>query len=324
MNLQETVNALERVRTENYPEGITVAITLGEHSFCLLDSNCPIAIQLRKIVEETGVTLPQLLEGLDFPTAPKLISSDLPEIDGAVTIAIAGERIELDLSNVIKSQIRDSIWQKIQGVNDQAFRVKALGDNLYTVYLREINKVRTNHALPQLSFPISELIKYNFFITAREKTYIFVSPIRYHPEYIVNNGIRYELSPKDKKELERDIYIQISIASGKFISILLLDNKGDKFHHYHGGGHDCWGTNKIPDFWDGTLKSLHNLKMSLMFSLTTINYNSLMVRIPKGLTDVGELLYRSTKLGREGEIQEPVPDLNDEPSPTRRTHWGGR
>ena len=324
MNLQETVNALERVRTEKYPEGITVAITLGEHSFCLLDSNCPIAIQLRRIVEETGVTLPQLLEGLDFPTAPKLISSDLPEIDGAVTIAIAGKRVELDLSSVIKSQIRESIWQKIQEVNDQARRVENLGNSLYMTYLREIEKARTNNVLPQLSFPISKLIKYNFYITAQGEEYVFISPIKYHPEYIVNNGIRYELLQEDKKELERDIYIQISIVSGKFVSILLLDDIGDKFQHYHGRNYDCWGTNKIPDSWDGTLESLHNLKMTLMFSLTTINYNSIMMREPGGLTEVGELLYKSTELGREGEMREPVPDQSAAPSPSRRAHWGRR
>jgi len=328
MNLQETINALVRVKTEQYPEGVTVAIALGEHWSCNLSSNCPIAIQLRRMIMEMGITFLQLLEGLEVITAPEPVSCVLPEIDGIAKITIAGQTVELNFNDVIKGQIQDITRHKMQELDVQANRIRSLGDSLYRTYLAEIDKTRTNHVLPQLKFSVEELIKYNFYVTVEKKAYIFISPVIYHPEYIVSNGIRYELSEEDKRGLRRDAYMQFAIASKKFLSIILLDSKGVKFNHYHGrrggGDYDCWGSITLPKYWDETLVSLHNIKSSLVFALTTINYDSLMSRAPDGMPDIQVLLDRSTELGREGEIKEREHISDDISTTWNRAHWGRR
>ena len=56
MNLSQTVQALEA-------NGVVVALDCGVHGYCDINSNCPVAVQLRKFIHESGVTLEELLTG---------------------------------------------------------------------------------------------------------------------------------------------------------------------------------------------------------------------------------------------------------------------
>lgn len=308
MNLLRTIQALEAIRTEQYPDGLAVALNIGEHRHCDIESNCPLAIQLRRFIGETGVTLEQLLEGYQEVIASEPVKYDLAQFDTSAKISIAGKEYAFDFNDFIETQMRRVIEGKLVELNEQQAYIKALGTHLYRCYLHEINKLRSDHALLQLEFPMVDLIAYKVFISSESKNYTFTFPVTYHPEYIVRDGVRFELSNEDKASVERtDIYLKFTITSeDNFLSAVLLYGNGSKFYHYHGRTYDCWGSVVLPKRWDRTLSSLHRLKERLMNSLITINYDSLVIRQPSGMPSVESLLGGSTKLGREGELEQPI------------------
>lgn len=167
-------------------------------------------------------------------------------------------------------------------------------------------------------------MKYNIMVTSDGDNYIFLSPATYHPEYIIKDGIRYELSPAEKTSLRREVFFRFEVTrKNKFLGILLLDLEGAVFQHYHGRTEDCWGAIKLPRVWDKSLRMLDETKIGLINSLITINYNSMMYNgNPPGMPPASRLLERSTELGREGIIGETAQTGTRIGAEPGRTRWG--
>ena len=323
MKLQETVRVLE-------VKHIEVALDLGEHVNCELDSNCPLAIQLRKIIGESGLTLPDLLEGYQAITAPEPVIIELPTISGEALINVAGKDIKVDLTEIVQGQLKEALERKLHDLDRDGRYVKVIGRGLYSTYLNEIAKLRDNHVLPQLKVPIEDLIKYGAYITEEDGNYVFLFQTDFHPEYIVNNGIRYKLCDEDIAAIRREAYLGITVTpQGRVFSLRLLDKAGTKMEHYHGGRTDCWGqVNLRLEGGIISLKALHRICVVAMNSLITINLNSLMQHSPPHMPSVEQLLKRSTKLGREGELAAPESTSDVQPTgwvnPTAPRRWGRR
>ena len=314
MNLQDTVQALEA-------KGVTVALDVGVHRYCSLDSNCPLAVQLRRLTTDADITLEQLLEGYQEATAPDPVDYTLPEFDGRVTLKIAGKDLELDFNDVISEQIRITVERKLREIEGISNDVRRTGTSLYQSYLREIQRQRSSQVLPQMDYSVSSLLEAGCLITGSDRIYIFLFPSEYNPQYIIRNGTRYKLSDDDITAIKTKIYFKLTVTKeGKFLRADVLNTGGNKFFHYHGDrNYDCWGEVVLPERWDRRLASLSRLVHTLVMSLTTINYNSLLMREPPHMPYIDGLLERSTELGREGEIEEtPVA------TPAIRTRWGRR
>ena len=128
MNLNETVQALEA-------KDIQVAIDLGVHQRCLLDSNCPKAVELRTEISKAGIELTEILEGYQAAIAPDPFSWDNIDfgIDGRVTLEIANQRIQLDLTQEIEAQLTDTIKEKIEDIRRQEQRLKESVEKLKSI-----------------------------------------------------------------------------------------------------------------------------------------------------------------------------------------------
>jgi len=151
--------------------------------------------------------------------------------------------------------------------------------------------------------------------------YEFLFGAEYRPHYIVRDAIRYQLSQNDINSLRQNIFISFIINRANIVnSVMVLKRpQGTKFTHYHGDTHyDCWGNVPLPSHWDRSLQSLRRVANSLASSLTTINYNSILLSHPPGRPTVNSLLERSTTLGREGEVSPPT----SPPPEGRRRGWG--
>lgn len=314
MNLKETVEALEA-------KNVTVAIDLGVHEYCTLDSNCPLAIQLRRLIADAGVTLEQLLEGHEVVTNPPPLDYDLPAFDAHINLRIATKDIAVDLNDVISESVRALVKSKLEALNTAEATVRDAGVALYNTYLREIARQRDNHVLPQLEYSARELLNAKCFITSDSGHYYFLFSVDYNPEYLIKDGIRYKLSDRDIREIKRKAYVQVVITpENKITNVLLLNESGDKLQHYHGDtDNDCWGAVHIPQRWDRRLSSLSNFVRSLMGSLATINLGSLLVHEPLDMPDNEELMEHSTELGREGELEVEEVEPTE---PTERPGWG--
>ena len=320
MNLQETVQALEQ-------NNIQIALDVGVHRYCDINSNCPLAVELRKITNESGVTLAQLLEG--FVTGqeapPEPVSYELPEFDSKATIRIAGTNVELNLEDALRAQLGDALDKKRREFRGLGGRITALGDSLYHSYLNQVSELKRTKTLPQLEFPNRDVIRANCLITANNTHYIFLFPRGYSPEYIVTRGMRYKLADRDVKALKRDVYISYTITKErKILNAKILDDKGEGFRHYHGNtGEDCWGAVHIPERWDGSLGSLADFTAQLMGALHTLNKDSPISRQPNGMPHMDGLMERSTELGEEGHPEEREQPEGGWTTDTPR-RWGQR
>ncbi len=294
MNLQQVTEALQQ-------NNIQIALDLGVHEHCSIDSNCPKAVELRRIINESGITLSQLLEGFVAPSAEP-IPFTLPEFDSKVTLRIAGQNVELDLGDSIRKQLGDALGKKTREFEQMGGAISAVGRGLFTAYLNKIDTISRNRTLPQLNFSLKDLTRTNCLITTEAENYIFLFARRYNPEYIINRKIRYKLADGDIENLKRDIYVSYIISKErKIISVKILDNAGRKFLHYHGNEReDCWGQVKLPERWGGDLDSLYDLTFQLMGALHTINKDSLISEDPIDMPHIDELMSKSTKLGEEG------------------------
>lgn len=313
MNLHETVRALEA-------KNIIVALDIGVHQYCALDSNCPLAVQLRKLIADAGITLEELLEGYQAVTAPDPVDNTLPQVDSILHIKVMGKAISLDMEDVVSGRIQTAVRGKLRELDSCRSDLGTVGRMLYQSYLAEIRKQRDSTTLPQLTYSISALLDANCLITSREGRYNFLFPVRYRPRYIVRRHVRYQLLNRDVRDLERDIYIKFII--GQNDAVLRADTitqNGRKFHHYHGNDvYDCWGDVSLPHRWDKTLTSLARLAYTLILSLGTINRDSILLNTPRDMPHVNDLMDRSTELGEEGEVSEhPIEQ------PTERRRWGG-
>ena len=323
MNLRETVEILRAKHIE-------IALDLGEHTHCQLDSNCPLAIQLRRAIGESGLTLPDLLEGYQAITAPEPVRIDLPHLGGEATITVAGKTIRIDLTDIVGGQFKEALERKLHDLERQEVCIKGLGIGLYHSYLQEIAGLRNNHILPQLKVPVGDLLRYRACITEEDGNYIFLFQVNFHPEYIVRDGIRYKLGNEDAFAIRREACLKITVTpQGKVLSLLLLDKAGTKLGHYHGRNTDCWGQVNLQ--LEGgiiSLRALHRIGIVAMNSLITINYNSLMQHVPPDMPPIEQLLERSTELGREGELGAPEPTPDAQPAgwvnPAAPRRWGRR
>lgn len=175
MNLQQTVESLGQTVTEEYPQGVTLAIDVGVHSYCDINSNCPVAVELRKIIHETGINLQQLLEGFaatqETPPEP-LVNGHQVEFDGRATIRVAGQNIQLNFDDIISQQLREVIRSKTNELDRMSASFNELGRGLYRTYLNQIAGLRTTKELSQLKFSVAELTKVGCFVTSDGSKYI--------------------------------------------------------------------------------------------------------------------------------------------------------
>lgn len=317
MNLYDTVKVLET-------KGIEVAIDLGVHSNCALDSNCPLAIQVRKIITDAGLTLEQMQEGLEVVTnPPNPIHFGLPSFEAKVTMNVSGKAVEIDLSDVISKELYRNVRYKLEDIEGMGREVRHIGTWLYNAYLREIDKARETATLVQLSYPATDLIKAGCMITATRREYLFLFPSIYNPQWIICGSTVYKLADEDIAKLRRVMYLQFRVTpSGVFREVIVLDGEGSKMSHYHGDtGHDCWGHVSLPHRWDKELDSLVKLARSLIISLYTINYGSMVSGHPHGFPVADGLLRRATEVGVEGDPHNPINERTN-PAPPATVDMG--
>lgn len=321
MNLLDTVKALEA-------KNITVAINLGVHQYCELDSNCPLAIQLRRLIGDSGTTLPELLEGYEAVTAPDPVRYELPHFDATACLNVAGKELTVDLDDIVSDQIKDRVRHKLRELDEMKGRVQHLGSSLYSSYLLEIARQRDNHTLPQVEYSIEELIDSGCSITAYHGRYSYLFPMDYNPQYIVRDGIRFKLSDEDIRDIRRKAYLQFEITSeDKILEPRVLDREGGKLEHYHGNSDgDCWGSVDVPETWDRRLSSLRRIVHNLTRSLATVNRGSPLMQDPPDMPNIDDIIDRGTELGREGQLDEPEerPTEGERPAGWGATHWGRR
>lgn len=298
MNLTDTVKALEA-------KDVTVALNLGAHEYCTIDSNCPLAVELRRLMLDAGVTLVELLEGYTAVTAPDpVMSYDFPEMSAKVSILIAGKTIEFELDDVVSEGMKAAIDERFRAVDARMMSVRQLGNSLYSTYLQAIRRAGETNTLPQLEFSRTDLMQVGCLISGEGDTYIFLFPREYKPQYLVSNGVRYKMADEDIESVKRDIFLEFRIRDNRFLSASIYKATGGKLEHYHGTDRsDCWGHVTIPRSWDRRLPSLKRLADLIMNSLVTINLDSLMMRDPADMPHIDRLKDRSTELGIEGEIE---------------------
>jgi len=296
-NLFQVVKALEG-------NSIQIALDVGVHGNCQINSNCPIAVELRKIIKDTGVDLAQLLEGYAVTMAQPqpAIEYALPPIDGKVEIKVGGYPVPIDLTELFNKEVSQRWKRKMTEVASRDSVVARVAKSLHEQYTSRVRELDSARTLPALNFSAAEVIDAGCSVTASRGSYLFIFPILYEPHWIVNSGCRYEIIEDDIKAISTKAYVKISITRDRKITeIKLLSDIGYGLEHYHGReSSDCWGFVKIPETWDGRLESLKTLVRQLVGALATVNYNSLIQHDPVDMPGIGGVLSRSKKLGEEG------------------------
>jgi len=301
MNLQQTKESLEQ-------NGIAIALDVGVHRYCDINSNCPLAVELRRVIHDAGITLEQLLTAFaesQEPVPDPLHNPEFAQFSGKAEIYIGGTPVEIDLSEAIRGEAQAAFRYKVEKLYEKELRLGRIGRSLYDTYLNQIWELRNTRTLPQLTFTLEAMIKAGCLITTDGGNYIFLFPRDYNPQWIVTNGVRYKIADKDIIAIVKSAYIQYTITKeGKILHTFILNSDGSKLHHYHGAGGDCWGNVHVPKRWDGTLRSLTNLTTQIMGSLATVNKDSLMSHHPPHMPNIDDVFNRSTKLGEEGYMEE--------------------
>jgi len=324
MNLSYAIRTLHEHQIE-------VSLDLGVHAQCDIDSNCPLAIQVRKIIKESGIPVLTLLDTyarLSKPAIPEPLKLDLPDISGEITLTMGGNPLKFDITKAINAQISKVGMLKLEELRAIEFSLVNMGKQLNFDYARLVEEAKKARSLQQLSFPEDELLRYRVIINTDNKNYLFMFPLYYSPQWIVHGGIRYETNPLDVKGLSREVYVVFPIDLNKnLMRAYILTSAGKKFSHYHGADGDCWGhlSGKFPARWDGKLSSLGNMVSYMEKALATVNGDSLMNSDPSGMPRYKDLIGRAKKLGLEGEIRavdKDKPVVGTEPA--RTTGWGRR
>lgn len=325
MELKETLDALRA-------KGIEVALDLGEHNFCDLDTNCPMAIQVRQIIKDSGISLADLLDGYDKVVKPDPIKIEDINISGKISLFIAEKPVELDLSDILSQRAKEAVEDKIRDINRNMERVKTLGNSLYNSYLSQMASLRRTKVIPQFKASIEELARYGAMITEIDGKYVFLFNTIYRPEWLVDSGNRYRLAESDIKIITREAILAVWVTTtGQIYSVQLLNDKGGKLYHYHGSGGDCWGTIRF-NLVDNriTIAAISNIKRIAMGSVSTINMNSLMNRHPDGMPDITGVKGRAKLEGKEGVIDKVTEEPTESPTGWQtadapaRTGWGRR
>lgn len=331
MNLQEAIQEMDR-------RGILIALNLGEHLYCNIEHNCPLAVKLRRNIEDSGVDLQKLLE--EFQSTPvdnPFSSLVLPEISTRFSVSIGEKDIEFNLDDILETRIGKQLELKFDEFEVKTSSFNRIGKYLYESYRSEVRKVREAKVLPQLVFSVEEMFRFNCVITADGDGYLFLFPLEYNPQYIVNGGVRYKLTDEDIEALRYLVCLNIPVTrNNKVLTPILIYQDGRRFLHYHGSDdYNCWGTITLHRDWDGTLDSLHRLFLTIKGALYTVNNDSPLLNSPPGFPHIQDLYGRSIRLGREGEL-ENIEDSQVEQPPretsvpqevratraTRATGWG--
>ncbi|KKL17168.1 hypothetical protein LCGC14_2488240, partial [marine sediment metagenome] len=219
--------------------------------------------------------------------------------------------ISIPLSEVIGNNIRTAVFNRMQELRDADTTLERIGQAFHHTYQEKVAALSKNKRLQQVAFDPEELRRTGCQVTAFEGNYLFIFPFDYHAEYIVNNGIRHELSAAHKAQIARlggCITIEISnknkftFAKAKKADFTPMDH----YHASHGG--NCWGQITIPRTWNVTLRQVYALFKEVEGSLMTINYNSLLNRHPEGMPEASAILRDATRIGREGELRPEVAD----------------
>lgn len=311
---------------------VLLANDLGIHKYCKLNSNCPRAIKVRKLMAEAGVSMEQLVkvfaeEEENFKRGGH--NTDyLDELEKAlekntVKLHILGQELELDLTEEVKQSTGFALTDRLNGVKRYRQEVESYLQSWFATYKRAIRDARLSETLPQLHFDFRDLMKNPCRYSIEGNNYCFWFDFNYQLRYIVNNSIRYELCDKDRIESYRSLLIRYQInREYSFVEIALFKPDGSKFVHYHGGSWDCWGSVKFPEKWDGTLYTLSTITKTLEKIIATVNFNSLMFDHPDGFPKVTDLIKNGTELGKEGEIN--VADATERPNTRPTRGWGNR
>lgn len=319
MNLQDTIKGMQKA-------GYEVALELGQHVYCDLSSNCPLAIELRRVISDCGITAGQLAEGYEQVVHPynPFANIRVADVSGTLNIVLGEKSFSVDMKDVLERNIKSAVSARMRTLNLETRRLKDLGSSMYQTLEVEIAKANKAKKLPQLSFAVIDMVKTGVLVTSGREEYMFLFPHEYNPKYLVDNGIRYKIAPADVERIHTDIFIQYRITLARkvvSVSTLRKDN-GEEFEHYHGSSHgDCWGTAQILEEWDGTLMSLYRNSLTLVGSLGAVNMNSLLRRNPVDMPTSVVLKGRSTVMGREGDTT-PAPTVI--PDGAGRRAWGGR
>jgi hypothetical protein len=283
--------------------GHAVAFDVGEHFRCQIDTNCPRAVELRKIL--TAMSLDYKTLNVEEPLDVRLFEGDIHPITTMVQIGST----PIDISAIVKKEAVDMIRGLITRASSAEERVKRLGQSYNNTYNNRVAELRRQGRLTQLTFSLVDMVKYNCRITtdADCKHYLMCFGIAYAPLYTYSDGNRYAIKPDVAQTLIRDVWVVYKITKDrKVVETKLVTSKGNKFHHYHGNdAGDCWGQNEKLHTWDGTLKQLGEKAFSLSRALATVNMNSLLNRTPDGLPTYDKLQKQTTKLGVEGVIDSP-------------------
>lgn len=303
-------------------QGKLIAFDMGEHQYCRIDSNCPRAVELRKIIAEMGV---------DYKTLPRpsdegvmnLLPTDINPITTEVRIGTTA----IDASALIREEAMHKLRILITEAENCRSQVARLGRGYNVTYNQRVAELRKQGRLPQLSFSLSEMVKYDCRVTADAdgKYYLFCFGFLYFPQYTYHNGDRFTITPSYAEGLKRNVWLVYKIAKNRtVVETRIVDSTGRKFQHYHGAdGGDCWGQNEKIHDWDGTLKQLGEKTITLSRALATVNMDSLLNRNPEGFPLPSDLQKHTKKLGEEGRTTDSV----DLPTPERVTPvpaWGRR
>ena len=330
LTLEQTKKELRELRSEKYPNGVEVAIDLGVHAYCLLNSNCPEAIKLRRIMQDAEINTEEFVQGvMDKTSAPRPpVTYAYPVINTRGRIEIAGKPIDLDLEDCIVENLRRVFDRRVSEFQDNEHRVHSLANSLYRNYAQEVERQRHHHTLPQVSYDTRTLLENRVTVTSftgddyMRNTYNFIFRFNYHPRWIFDGSTKYELHPGDEQALQRPNWnLSIPVSDGnKVYCPDLLDEYGNKAHHYHGDdGGDCWGDTLLLAEWNRTnWRVIRDYVQRLENMLATINGNSLVTQNPAtvGFPEFNTLLEHAKILGTEGES-------SGTPRP-RQTRWGGR
>lgn len=318
MDLQQTVHGMRALRSEKYPEGILIAHDLGAHVYCSIESNCPEAIKLRRIITEAGLSIEEIENALYGEGAeairPPIDLTFPPDFSAKMTVRIWDKNIEIDMLDFLSREIKIRIEDKLFDLEEQKSRIRSIGSDFYRAYVRAIEDAKRTVVLPQLKPRLSLLLAYNCHITADEDVYLISFQLDYHPRWIYSHGMRYKLSEAHQKKIRKRIFLVFPVdRDGNLLTPYLVNEDGSKFTHYHGMGGDCWGSVRdTGGRWTGNISDLYTRARRIEGALATINQDSLMTDRPSELLAMTTLRRGATLEGEEGTVGEAPEEVRRE------------
>lgn len=328
---------LEHYKSEKNPEGIVISADFGNHTSCYLDTNCPEAVRVRKALDEAGVKLEELAElhhSLlhEPPPVPYRFPPSL-DISGKINVEIGGKRFEVETGDSLREQIERNLARRYNDFILVEERLRNTARDMYSNYVYQTEVSRRNRVLPQLHFPLRNLMLYHCFVSMgegdRHDYYMIYFPIHYAPEYLTSDFKRWRILKAHQDAIVRDVLVGFPIFANWQMEVpLLYTLEGKKFQHYHGGSYDCWGSHRHKSKWDGSLEQLYEYSRELEKMLKTINKDSLMKPYPPGMPEYAELEKNATLLGEEGQYKKGSgkKDADSDEQPvniTANETWGG-